>query len=250
MSPEQSTATTPPVEAAPTVQSVEADGGDPTDPTDPTGAERQPSVPARAGRRSLALTLLFAVAGATLLLVAAGQTWVTGHAQAQGVTRTVVAQGGEVTGVPGAMALVGLASVVAVFAVRGRGRKLLGVLVALAGVGAVATAVSGALGSESHALDEKASRSVGLSDIAVSSLTHTGWPWAAVVGGLLVVAAGASTVLRGRDWPGMSARYDAPAGKRGVAASARKGTAASAPAQQTPADLWKALDRGEDPTAS
>nr|WP_042453491.1 TIGR02234 family membrane protein [Streptacidiphilus jiangxiensis] len=204
----------------------------------------------KAGRRSLAVTLLFAVAGATLLLVAAGQTWVSGQVQAQGVTRTVVAKGSEVTGVPGAMALVGLASVVAVFAVRGRARRLLGGLVALAGVGAVAAAVSAALGSDSRVLDDKAARSVGLADVAAGLLTHTAAPWLAVLGGALVLAAGALTVLRGAAWPGMSARYDAPAGKRGKASPSRSGAASGAAAAQTPADLWKALDRGEDPTAS
>jgi uncharacterized membrane protein (TIGR02234 family) len=82
-------------------------------------------------------------------------------------------------------------------------------------------------------------------------VTHSAWPWLAALGGVLVVAAGVLTVLRGAAWPGMSARYDAPAGKRSAAGPRRAAAAASAPAgQPTPADLWKALDRGEDPTAS
>jgi hypothetical protein len=40
----------------------------------------------------------------------------------------------------------------------------------------------------------------------------------------------------------MGSRYDAPTG----AAPARRVAAGAA---ETPADLWKALDRGEDPTA-
>ncbi|WP_042367160.1 Trp biosynthesis-associated membrane protein, partial [Streptacidiphilus neutrinimicus] len=128
-------------------------------------------------------------------------------------------------------------------------RQLLGGLVALAGAGAVFAATA-ALGSETGALDEKAARSVGLTEVAVGSVTHSAWPWFAALGGVLVVGAGVLTVLRGAAWPGMSARYDAPAGKRS-AAGPRRGAAAKAPAgQATPADLWKALDRGEDPTAS
>ncbi|WP_198035254.1 TIGR02234 family membrane protein [Streptacidiphilus rugosus] len=201
----------------------------------------------RADRRSLAVTLLLSVLGATLLLVAAGQNWVTGHVRAQGVTRSLSATGGQVTGLPGALALVGLASVVAVFAVRGRFRALLGALVALAGVGAVYAAVAAALGSGSRALDEKAARSVGLADIQATGVAHTLWPWLAAVGGLLLVLAGLLTVAKGRAWPGMSARYDAPT--RGAAKPAPRRAGGSA-VTQTPADLWKALDRGEDPTAS
>jgi uncharacterized membrane protein (TIGR02234 family) len=210
----------------------------------------QPAAPARSGRGALTATLLLSLVGATLLLVAAGQTWVSGKVQAQGAIRTVTAHGSEVSGVPGAMALVALASVVAVFAVRGNARRVLGGLVALAGAGAVFAATA-ALGSESGALDDKAARSVGLADVTAGSVTHSAWPWLAALGGVLVVAAGVLTVLRGAAWPGMSARYDAPAGKRSAAGPRRAAAAASAPAgQPTPADLWKALDRGEDPTAS
>jgi uncharacterized membrane protein (TIGR02234 family) len=209
----------------------------------------RPAVAARSWRGTLGATLLLSVVGATLLLVAGGQSWVSGKVQAQGAIRTVTAHGSEVTGVPGAMALVALASVAAVFAVRGKGRRVLGGLLALAGAGAVFAATA-ALGSESGALDEKAARSVGLSDVTASSVTHSAWPWLAALGGVLVVAAGVLTVVRGAGWPGMSARYDAPAGKRS-AAGPRRRAAGSAPAgQPTPADLWKALDRGEDPTAS
>ena len=56
-------------------------------------------------------------------------------------------------------------------------------------------------------------------------------------GGALVAVAGAATLARGPAWPGMGARYDAPARP----APARR--------EDTPIDQWRALDRGEDPTA-
>ncbi|WP_042367064.1 Trp biosynthesis-associated membrane protein, partial [Streptacidiphilus neutrinimicus] len=106
----------------------------PADPTADRTAEQaaEPQPASATWRRTLAVTLLLSVVGATLLLVAGGQTWVSGTVQAQGATRAVTAHGSEVSGVPGAMALVALASVVAVFAVRGAARQLLGGLVALA----------------------------------------------------------------------------------------------------------------------
>jgi uncharacterized membrane protein (TIGR02234 family) len=71
-----------------------------------------------------------------------------------------------------------------------------------------------------------------------------GWPLLAVVAGLLGIAAGLLVVLRGRGWPGMGRRYE------------RAGSAAAPPSPgrpQTDEDraqaAWRALDRGEDPTA-
>jgi uncharacterized membrane protein (TIGR02234 family) len=215
-----------------------------------TGAATDAPASATAWRRSLATTLLLSVAGAALLLVAAGQTWVSGKVEAQGAVRTVTAPGSEVSGIPGAMALVALASVVAVFAVRGSARRLMGGLVVLAGAAASGAAATAGLGSGGGALDEKAARSVGLAEVTATSLTHTAWPWLALAGGVLVLAAGVLTMRKGGDWPGMSARYDAPAGRRTATGPRRGASASGAPAQQTPADLWKALDRGEDPTAS
>jgi uncharacterized membrane protein (TIGR02234 family) len=77
--------------------------------------------------------------------------------------------------------------------------------------------------------------------VAGGAVAHlaAGWPLATVLGGLLVAAAGGLTLARGRDWPGMGARYDRPSG------SARPGSARP----ETEAALWDALDRGDDPTA-
>jgi len=61
-------------------------------------------------------------------------------------------------------------------------------------------------------------------------------PWAllCLAGGLAVAAAGLAAWRGGRSWPAMGARYERPRPK-------------AAPASD--AELWDALDRGEDPTA-
>ncbi len=57
---------------------------------------------------------------------------------------------------------------------------------------------------------------------------------ATALGGLAVAAAGALTVVRGKEWPGLAARYDRPSRPAGK--------------PQTDAQVWDALDRGDDPT--
>jgi uncharacterized membrane protein (TIGR02234 family) len=180
--------------------------------------------------------LLLTAAGAALLLWAARATWAQGTVDGAGGAR-LSASGQEVSSAPAALALVGLAAAVAVFAVRRAGRIAVGTLLALAGAGAAAAAALGA--RDTAALDEKAARSAALTNATAAHVTHTAWPWLAAAGGSLLCAAGVLTLLRGRDWPTMSSRYDAPA------APTRTGRRPA----QTPTDLWKALDRGEDPTA-
>ena len=226
---------------APSTEEPQAEAAQPQ-----AGAE--PDRP-RPGRRSLALMLACSVLGASVALLAAGRTWAHGEVPFQRVMLQVSATGSQTTGVPSALALVGLASAVAVFAVRGFGRRLLGALLAIAGAGVVEVCVTAATGDA--ALNRRASAAVGLSTATAVHVSHSFWPWAGVIGGLLLVVAGVLAITRGRDWPGMSSRYDAPTGRRvvGPGAAATAGPGRDRPsAEQTPADVWKALDRGEDPT--
>jgi uncharacterized membrane protein (TIGR02234 family) len=140
--------------------------------------------------------------------------------------------------VPAALAVVGLAALVAVFAVRRSGRVLVAVLLALSGAGTVAAALFGAY--DSSALDDKAAEASGDTSATVDALSHTGWPYVAAVGGALILLAGLLALRYGRLWPGMSGRYE------------RDGTPRQRKAKPVdpdrPEDMWKALDRGEDPT--
>ncbi|PBC81858.1 trp region conserved hypothetical membrane protein [Streptomyces sp. 2224.1] len=214
-----------------------------------TPAETPPSVtpgppPARSAsraKRSLALALPAGAVGAALALLASGRTWAKGTAVlAQGeLPRSVT--GADVTGVPGALAVVGLAALVAVFAVRKAGRIAVAVLLTLSGVGIAVAAVLG--NSDTSALREKAATAVGLTDAGVHHVTHTGWPWVAAAGGLLLLLAGLLALVCGRHWPAMSGRYErTPGGGRGPRRTS------PAPDLDRPEEIWKSLDRGEDPT--
>ncbi|MET7555169.1 TIGR02234 family membrane protein [Streptomyces albidoflavus] len=193
----------------------------------------------RGARRSLALALLLGAVGAAVSLLATRQTWARGSVAVAGGDFPLTATGSDVTGVPAALAVVGLAALVAVFAVRRAGRYLVSGLLALSGAGTVAAALLGV--GDSAALDEKAAETSGDTAAAVTGLTHTGWPYAAVVGGALLLAAGLLALWFGRRWPAMSGRYERDGSPR-----ARKAAPPVDP--DRPEDLWKALDRGEDPT--
>ncbi len=196
---------------------------------------------ARAGRLSLAAALLCGALGAAVALLATRQQWSEGTARVAGGAFPLTAQGSDVTGVPAALAVVGLAALVAVFAVRRAGRLAVAALLALAGAGTVTAALVGA--SDGSALDEKAARASGDTSATVEALTHTAWPYVAAVGGALILLAGLLALRYGRLWPAMSGRYE-----RGGAPRERRRAPAVDP--DRPEDLWKALDRGEDPTGA
>ncbi len=197
--------------------------------------------PARSGRRSLAAALLCGALGAAVALLATRQEWSEGTATVAGGAFPLTAKGSDVTGVPAALAIVGLAALVAVFAVRRAGRFAVAALLALSGAGTIAAALAGA--SDSSALDDKAAEAAGDTSATVEALTHTAWPYVAAAGGALLLLAGLLALRYGRLWPAMSGRYE------------RDGTPRPRRKPQTvdpdrPEDLWKALDRGEDPTGA
>ncbi|OUD02028.1 hypothetical protein CA983_17140 [Streptomyces swartbergensis] len=196
---------------------------------------------ARAGRLSLAVALLCGALGAAVALLATRQRWAEGTATVAGGAFPLTAKGSDVTGVPAALAVVGLAALVAVFAVRRAGRLVVAVLLALSGAGIVAAALLGA--SDGSALDEQAAQASGDTSASVDTLSHTAWPYVAAVGGVLLLLAGLLALRYGRLWPAMSGRYE----RDGTPQPRRKAPAVD---PDRPEDLWKALDRGEDPTGA
>ncbi|MFI7497198.1 TIGR02234 family membrane protein [Streptomyces sp. NPDC049687] len=198
-----------------------------------------PADSARSSRLSLALALLFGALGAAVALLATRQRWSQGTATVAGGAFPLTARGSDVTGVPAALAIVGLAALVAVFAVRRAGRLAVSALLTLSGAGIVAAALVGA--SDDSALDEQAAKASGDTSATVASFTHTAWPYVAVAGGALILLAGLLALRYGRQWPAMSGRYE-----RGDAP--RRQRTAEPVDPDRPEEIWKALDRGEDPT--
>lgn len=200
--------------------------------------------PQPGSRTPLAAALLSGALGAAVVLVAAGRTWAEGEAPTPvGDTVLPVTAGGrDVTGMPSALAIVGLAALVAVFAVRRAGRTVVAALLTLSGVGVIVASALGA--SDTAALDDQAATAAGLTDAAVDAVSHTAWPWVSLAGGVLLLCAGLLALRYGSGWPAMSGRYERP----GSSAAAARPRRAAPVDPERPEELWKALDRGEDPT--
>ncbi|MFI5665725.1 TIGR02234 family membrane protein [Streptomyces sp. NPDC051704] len=192
----------------------------------------------RAGRRSVAVALLLGALGASVVLLASGRVWARGTAAVGGGSLPLTADGRAVTGLPAALAIVGLAALVAVFAVRGRSRLLVSGLLALSGLGAALAAVLAA--DDRQALDAQAARTTADTAAHVGALTHTAWPYVTAAGAALILVAGLLALRFGSGWPAMGGRYERDGSPR-----PRKAAVVD---PDRPEDLWKALDRGEDPT--
>jgi uncharacterized membrane protein (TIGR02234 family) len=203
--------------------------------------------PARSRRELTVAVLLCALSGG-LALSSSSQPWadVTITRQAPLPPTSEVLTGSQAAPLVAACGLLLLAAAVAVIAVRGIGRVVVGLLVAVAAGALGWSGLRGVTGGlQLDAADVTAA--VGLGRAQVTSDPVVGWAALALVAGALGVLAGLLVVLRGRRWPGMGRRYE------------RTGTAGpQTPAPARPARpetdedrhqaAWKALDRGDDPT--
>lgn len=191
-------------------------------------------------RREVALALALCLAGGALVLVAAARTWAALEVPAPAPLpgRRTELQGGDLVAGLRALGLLGLAGIAALAATRRTGRVVVGVLLLLAGA-AVVTLTAGVLTDVGAAAAGKAQVPAG------ADLDTSGWPLAAVLGGLLLGLAGLLAALRGRHWAALSARYQTPSAR-----SAGDRSAASEVRVPGEVEAWDALDRGEDPTRS
>jgi uncharacterized membrane protein (TIGR02234 family) len=177
--------------------------------------------------RSRALAFGCLLIGGALALIGSGQPWWRGAGE--GVVLKF--SGTQATGgLSQALAILALAGTLLLLALRTRGRRIIGALLALVGVG---LAVVGGLGLRPGA-DAFGSqvRQASLAD----TLSATAWPWIFVGSGVLITIGAVLTMITARTWPSRSDRFRPGSGR------------SEDPASDDPAELWKAMDAGVDPT--
>jgi uncharacterized membrane protein (TIGR02234 family) len=197
-------------------------------------------------RAEFGAALLLQLLGSALVLLIATRHWQTVRVlRPHPLTdQTFGLSGRTIDSAPTALAVVALAGVVAILAVRAWPRRAIGGIVALVGLAIVwrslahASAISLARAYELHGEDRNVNVGGALPGSDVTA--HPAWPWLSAMCGLLVVLAGVLCAARGHRWAGLSTRYEAPVITRADAQAERA---------RADASLWKALDEGDDPTA-
>ncbi|WP_191272689.1 Trp biosynthesis-associated membrane protein [Nocardiopsis terrae] len=182
--------------------------------------------------------MLAMAAGAGLMLASSGRVWVTGTLTSPGPVAPVPVEltGGDLTGALSGLGWAGLAGIVGLYAARSWARRVVGALVAACGVFA-STALWSATRPDTlaGAVTEFATDTAGTGEMTGAPDILPLGPAMGAVGAVLLALSGMAAVIRAPAWPGMGNRYDRDAAPRPYQA-------------HTPADLWKSLDAGDDPT--
>lgn len=205
--------------------------------------------PGRSATRAKVTAALLAAAGAGLILASDGRGWANATITSP-VRLSVHASGSNITSLPYALGLAGLAGAVALFAVRRIGRYLVGIVLLGAGLGTVAAVATNLGHLDNTQLARAAEQTLGTSGAQLSGVTNTAWPYITILGGALVAVAGALTLVRGRTWTGLSNRYEVAPNSADPAAQPAETSAqlSGAEAEPTSRDLWDSINRGADPT--
>jgi uncharacterized membrane protein (TIGR02234 family) len=190
-------------------------------------------------RRTFAPVVLLGLASGALAAVAGTRQWagVTGGASdaAVPVAEAAYADAGQMP-LAGALSLLVLAGWGVVLVTRGRVRRAVAVVGAVAAVGLLVTTVVGWWGTQDDMRETFAS--VGLTADVRTGMT--GWYWAALLGAAGSLVATLLAVRYVAAWPAMGSRYDAPGTPRERVVD---------PADAGDGELWRAIDEGQDPTA-
>ncbi|HEY5786304.1 MAG TPA: Trp biosynthesis-associated membrane protein [Microlunatus sp.] len=176
-------------------------------------------------------TLAVLLLGAALGFVAAAQPWW----RASGAGAAVTFSGSDATGgLCQALAAVTLAGVLLVLVLRRRGRRILAVGLAAAGLGMIAT---GALQTapDADAVRNRV-RQVSLTD--QFALSTSAWPWVYALAGLVVVTGALLLWFGAARWAERSNRFS----------RSSTPTTPVVDLNEDPNRAWKDLDAGRDPT--
>ncbi len=197
-------------------------------------------------RARLTILVLAALVGAGCCAGAAAVPW-WGRSYLDPLSGPLraVATGSALLGELVPMALVALAGLGATFAARGLLRRAVGVLVGLGGALlvvrtalAMAQAPVGQLAGQLH----RPAAATGPAELALAG------PVLALAGGALIALAGALVASGSDHARRMGPAYEAPGRRREEALRSARRRSATAAEPSDPAELWRAIDAGADPT--
>lgn len=167
--------------------------------------------------------------GDVLALMSSAQPW--WRATGEGVV--VKFTGTQVTGgLSQALGIVALAGTLLMLVLQVRGCRVVAAMLLVVGVGLV---LAGALRLQPSA-DAVRSQVREISLVDAFQLSLTAWPWLFILSGALIVSGAALTMITAARWPSRSRSFS-PAPSVGEPVNA-----------DDPAELWKAMDAGADPT--
>jgi uncharacterized membrane protein (TIGR02234 family) len=189
-------------------------------------------------RRLYAPVVLATLAVGGLAFFAAGRTWARADVKAEGLASARIAVSGtDAQPLVSALAVVVVTAGLAILAAGPRMRRVVGVLTVVVAITAavlVPRSGSSTLDDAVRSAAEKSPAYTGPSSLG--DISYAPWDLLAIAAFVLAVVLGVAMVRYAGRWPTMSSRYDAPSARR-TRAGASDG------------DMWKAMDRGDDPTA-
>ncbi|MFC5678982.1 Trp biosynthesis-associated membrane protein [Aeromicrobium endophyticum] len=189
-------------------------------------------------RRLYAPVVLATLAAGGLAFVAVGRTWAQAELRPQGLASADVAvSGSDAQPLVSALAVVVVAAALAILAAGPRMRRVVGGLTTVVSVAAIVLVPRSGTAALDDALRAAAEKSPAYTGPAsLGEISYAPWYLLAIAAFVVAAVLGAATVRFAGAWPTMSSRYDAPSARR--------------PAPGTSdTDMWKAMDRGDDPTA-
>jgi uncharacterized membrane protein (TIGR02234 family) len=186
----------------------------------------------RAPTKSRAIAFGCLLAGGALALIASGQPWWRGVEDGASVNGAGLKfTGSQATGgLSQALAIVALAGTLLMLVLRSRGRRILGAVLLLVGI---AVTLVGALWMQPRP-DAVRSQLAHVGVLNTVGLTATAWPWLFALAGPLMATGAALVMITAAGWPAGSHRFQPDA---------------QLTRSEEPAELWKAMDAGVDPTA-
>lgn len=190
------------------------------------------------------------ILGALLVLAAATQTWIHVVPTSTSVRLPEIdISGNDAATSVTALSVAALAAAAAATIARTLGRRIIGLILVLAGAG-VGIATLSVLSNIQAAAATKVGETVGQS-VVDGSYAQTFWPYLALVGAAIAVLAGLAMVISAGKWA-VDRRHTQEAEHSASKATTQRDAASSSSKNEEWDDIdgWDRLSRGDDPTAT